>query len=287
MGTDCFNGHTGRKLVTPEDVSPFTIVKSVSDEQIQRNMVYALALGLQQVRRCPPHDLVLAIAGGGPSIADTYGKLRNPGPNTRVVAVNGSHDWLIAKGIVPFGCAFLDPNPRVAELFTPHHDVLYFVASCCDASVFDKLKGYNVRLWHAAGQTPEDKTILNKGLPDWLLVGGGSTVSLRCIMLGYMLGFRDFRLHGFDSSSRNGKRHAYAQDDGVLPDEITYQGYRTTPAWLVQMTDFFALLDRFNRPDMNYVTIKMYGDGLLQSEWKRFRKECGNPFSRNKERIAA
>ncbi len=252
----------------------YPMKRAVDDDTMRRNMLYALSLGHKAVRRCAPHDLILAVAGGGPSLSDTYTKLRGAGPKTRVVAVNGSHDWLIDHGIVPYGCAFLDPNPILADLFTPHKEVMYFVSSTCDRAVFDKLKGFHVRLWHASGQLPDEQQILSSHPPDWLLIGGGSTVSLRWIQLAYVLGFRSFRLHGFDSSSRHGKRHAYAQDDGAI-NEILFRGYSTTPAWLAQVTDFFGMLDRMSTPDTDPISIKMYGDGLLQSEFKRFRKECG------------
>jgi hypothetical protein len=253
----------------------YPLKRSVDDAGMRRNMEYALSLGLKPVHRCAPHDLVMVIAGGGPSLQDTYTKLRKPGPKTRVNAVNGSHDWLIDKGIVPYSCALMDPAPHLADRIAPHRDVMYFVSSTCDRSVFDRLSGYHVRLWHASGQVPDEQQILSRHFPDWLMIGGGSTVSLRSILLFYALGFRSFRLHGFDSCSRRGKRHAYAQDDGVTPGEILFRGYHTTPAWLVQVTDFFGMLDRMSKPDTDPITIKMYGDGLLQSEFKRFQKECG------------
>lgn len=266
----------------------YPLKRSVDDDTMRRNMLHAVSLGLKPVRRCEPHDLVWAVAGGGPSLKDTYRKLRNPGPKTRVVSVNGSHNWLIEHGIVPYACALMDPNPILAERIKPHKDVLYYVASTCDRSVFDRLKGHHMRLWHAAGQLSDEQEVLKKSVLEWMLIGGGSTVSLRSIAMGYILGFRDFRLHGFDSCSRGGKRHAYDQDDGDVPGEILFRGYSTTPAWLAQVTDFFGMLARLDLPDMNPVSIKMYGDGLLQSEWKRFQKECGRAtFSRKQRELAS
>jgi len=259
-------------------VFPVPFVRSVDDDGLRRNLLHALSLGLQQVRRAAPNNLVLAIAAGGPSLRDTYKKLRNPGPNTVVVSVNGSHDWLIGKGVVPYACLLLDPAPRLAELFTPHRGVVYFVASTCDRAVFDKLNGFEVRLVHASGQVSDEVEILDKRVGSYFLIGGGSTVSLRWLTLGYIMGFRSFRLHGFDSCSKGGSRHAYAQDDGDLPDEIEYHGFSTTPAWLAQVTDFFGFLAKMSEPGMDRISLKVYGDGLLQSEWKRFRKECGNLF---------
>ncbi|HEX2653668.1 MAG TPA: hypothetical protein VHN11_08460, partial [Xanthobacteraceae bacterium] len=136
----------------PETVFPRPVKLSVSADQLRENMNYALSLGLPSIRPAARHDGVLAIAGGGPSLANTCSKLRHPGPNTRVAAANGSHDYLLSRGIVPHYCGLMDPATHLADLISPRAGVTYFVASTCDRAVFDKLNAYDVRLWHASGQ---------------------------------------------------------------------------------------------------------------------------------------
>ena len=41
------------------------------------------------------------------------------------------------------------------------------------------------------------------------MIGGGTSVGLRTIFLGYVLGYRTFHLHGNDASFRGLETHAY------------------------------------------------------------------------------
>ena len=220
-------------------------------------------------KRCPPHGGTVSIVGGGPSAADTIGDIKG-----KVIAVNGSHDWLIERGIVPRACVLLCPVEYLTEAFsfTPHKDVQYFVASLCHDTTFDRLKNHNVVLWHASQPHPVPIDALLP--PGTFQIGGGGFVSLRAINLNYMLGFRDIHCHGFDSSWRKGnsahRHHVYEQhrDDDHAKEAETILGYPTFLALYSQVSDFFRTVDSFERPGFDPMTITLHGDGLLQHSWK-------------------
>lgn len=244
------------------------------EEQIRENMRSAIARGLKPLKLCDAHGGYLSIAAGGPSIADTYKEIKG-----HVATMNGSHDWLLSKGVVPYACGLLDPHPDLFRMITPRDDVVYFVASRCDPSLFDHLAGKHVFIWHASGQFDGEESLVKSVHRDWLMVGGGSTMALRWIPLGYVLGFRKFGLHGFDSSTRGRLHHAYDQDDGQC-ETLRIEGAATRPQWLAQITDFYAMLDTFASPGLDPVAFDVFGDGLFQKCWQehkagRFRPRMG------------
>lgn len=161
-----------------------------------------------------------AIIGGGPSINNCVADIRalkRRGAN--IVSVNKSHDWLLDHDIKPWGHVLLDPKEWVADYVKrPRKDVRYFVASQCHDNTFEALKGYPVFLWHASQDCPEAGDIAE---PDAYLkemwpqmnhrvVGGGTTVGQRAMILGHGMGTNRFHLFGFDSSrDPSGKLHGY------------------------------------------------------------------------------
>lgn len=237
---------------TPAPIPLFAGIECVaSDEHLSENIRSALGRGLPLVEHCRPHQHILSIIGGGPSIEDTYREAAG-----YIAAVNKAHDWLIERGVIPNACGLVDPLPALADQITPRKDVTYFVASMCDPRVFDKLKGYHVKLWHAL-PCPVD-------VGDVLRISGGTTIALRWFNLGYICGFRTFHLHGMDSSVRGARHHAYEhrQDDALTTFEA--HGYETQLGLCTQISDFFTLLKRLELDDVDPVRFKVFGDGLLQ-----------------------
>ena len=239
---------------------------------IGTNILKAQKRGLPVLdTRYAAHRNIATICGGGPSLEDTYDKIIKG----NVVAVNGSHDWLVAHGVIPNVCVLLCPVEYLLDAFafTPRHDVHYFVASLCHDNTFDRLKGFDVTLWHASFPAPiAIDPLLPKGA---LQIAGGGFVSLRAINLMYVLGFRRFHLHALDSSHRrldSGaiNHHVYAQardDEGSKEPEII-DGYPTFLALHAQVSDFFRTVDSFEMPGHDPIEFTLHGDGLLQHAWK-------------------
>ena len=183
----------------------------------------------------------LCIAAGGPSLADTIKDRKGD-----LVAVNGSHDWLIERGIMPLALGLMDYRPRLATMFTPHRDVRYYVASSVDQAVMKKLAGFDVVRW------------------DYEKIRGGCSMGLRWLTLGYLMGYRNFALHGFDSSFREGRTHAYPHyRDEKHKGKFKVDGFETADRWVAQIIDFFKITD-----ELKSVKITVHGDGLLQRRFK-------------------
>lgn len=232
------------------------------------HMRYALDLvGMPELRQCRPHDYVLEVAAGGPSLADTYSTMTGV-----VAAVNGSLGYLLDRGIVPKLCAVMDPGEHMADVVVADRRVRYYVASVCHPRVFEKLADCHVTLWHPSGM-PEAETLLReKRESSWYMIGGGSTMGLRWINLGYALGFRKFRLHGLDSSFRADATHAYP-DRADAKSWVTVNGYPTRLNFVAQVSDFLATMHRMRQPDIEPIEVEVLGDGLLQDTWRGMQGE--------------
>lgn len=261
------------------DASHFYLSPATSADRMLANMAGALARGLPEITVCKPHGLVMSIAGGGPSLADTYTELTG-----WVCAINGSLRWVLDHDPRPdtsYACGIMDAGSHIADMIVADPRVRYYVASICDPAVFDKLEGCDVRLWHVTPNSTEAPeamaALLDSHRADWMAVGGGCTMGLRWINLGYILGFRTFNLHGLDSSFRGGSTHAYA-DRADTKDRITFNGRETRPNFLAQVYDFHGVLNAMAKRDPS-VIINVFGDGLLQDEWKKYRAMHPGAFS--------
>lgn len=236
---------------------------ATSDETMLEHVRSALRRNLPRPKLCRPHSRLMSVAGGGPSLADTWRDLDGV-----IVTANAGLGDLLERGVTPWACGLLDAREHIADLIEPHPDVFFFVASICHPKVFDKLSGCKVVLWHPSG-CPGISEVVEDDEP---LMAGASTMGLRWLNLGFYMGFRRFALHGMDSSYRGLATHAYAdyRDGQVdrLPGTIEIDGYRTDPNFLEQVRDFIAMRELFTHGE-DAATIRVHGDGLLQHTVKK------------------
>lgn len=198
----------------------------IDRDEVRRRAGAAMMRNLPTFHACVAVARTWAIIGGGPSIAGEVAAIRAlKRQGASLVSVNKSHDWLLEQGIVPWGHVLLDPKPWVAGYVQrPRKDVRYFVASQCHDETFESLKGYPVFLWHA-GQDfdagPEPNTYLREKWPrrPWFVVPGATTVGLRAVQLGHVMGADRFHLFGLDSSRLDGRMHAFAKEEA--PDAVS------------------------------------------------------------------
>ena len=235
-------------------LTQFPVKTAVDDEQMRENVISALSRKLPEIEPRKPHKHRMSIAAGGPSLGDTYKELDGV-----ICAVNGSLNFLLERDVKPWGCGVLDPRPHMADVVEARPDVFYFVASVCHPRLFEKLKDCQVGLWHPLGMPGiEDIEGFRYG------IGGGTTMGLRWLNVGYFLGFREFHAHGLDSSFRGASTHAYADHtDGEAMQE--FMGYQTRRNFLQQIEDWKLTQALFaSMPEHEHPRIKLFGDGLLQ-----------------------
>jgi hypothetical protein len=202
----------------------------------------------------------VAIVGSGPSILETWQKID---PMDTVLACNAAHDFLIARGHVPHYAMFFDAAEIMASMFTPHKGVHYLIASRCHPKVFEKLKGFEVTVWHAGGAPEElileDLEALNRMEP---VVHGGSAAVVRAAFLVVAMGFRHVKFFGGDGSFEG--EHTHFQKSAVPETEIRVccnrRWFRTT-AWLAAQAEEIPIL--FPILQGMGVKLEVFGDGLV------------------------
>lgn len=264
-----------------------TPVGRINRAELRGRVNAAMARGLPTSLHCINTAREWAVVGGGPSIndhVDTIRALKQRG--VAVVSVNKTHDWLLERGIVPWGHVLLDPKDWVAGYVArPRKDVRYFVASQCHGDVFEALQDYPVFLWHAGQDFPEDDVNEPDALlreawagATWQIVPGGTTVGLRAPMLGHHMsaGADRFHMIGFDSSRTAGKLHGYdkpeAKDAASGLQKLVHRGKKYCFDTNSHMARQFVDFDKFmGELDSHYAQgrlrrgfqMKFYGCGLL------------------------
>ena len=238
-------------------LSRFQLVPETPNEVFLEHVKVNIKRGLPQAGQFKAHGRKLAVASGGPSLEDTYRELDGD-----IAAVNGSLGFLMDRGIKPWACGVLDAGAHMVGVVPRVEGVWYFLASTCHPKLFEHLEGCNIVMWHPSGV---------EGIMDVdgvnFAIGGGVTMGLRWIHLGYALGYREFDLHGLDSSYRGDSTHAYPdRRDGK--EHIVVEGYRTNINFVQQVLSFIATMDRLEKDDVDPVKVNLFGEGLLQDKWK-------------------
>jgi len=238
---------------------------NVENELLVENTKSCLARDLPLLEPHGRNDTTIAIFAGGSSLEETWPDatwlLQN---GVKPVAVNGTHDWLIQRGVIPSAMIMLDARPENAQFVqNPQEKTKYMLASQCHPDVFDALEGYDVSIWHAyshparlAGVLPESHR--------WV-IPGGSTVVLRAIRLFQMLGFRKMHLFGWDSCYRHGKHHAYDQElnDGERTFDLVINDktFVVSGAQYCQANEFMKMHHDGKMMDLQ---LEVHGNGLIR-----------------------
>lgn len=246
-------------------------------EEVLANLRRNLARGLPFLKPDPtPKGGTLILVAGGPSLADTIEDLRElaANPANRIVAANESHDFLIERGIVPWGATYWEVgSPKKASfLERPHPGVRYFIASQAHPEAFDKLEGRaDVTMWHIYQGYPDkaDVDLVFEHDPEGFLAGGGCGATLRWVYVGQTLGWRKSALFGMDSSFRGDRTHAYKVRDGVKRDaswrpwdDVWCEGrhFKTNSFLLHQANHFQWQMAKCAEQGLE---VTVYGDGLI------------------------
>jgi hypothetical protein len=201
----------------------------------------------------------VAIVGSGPSIHETIKHIQ---PTDAVFACNAAHELLIARGIIPAYAMLWDAAEVVSTMITPHKGVTYLVASRCHPSVFEKLKGFDVVVWHAGSDDEQITERLEEHGRMEPVINGGSAAAVRAMFIVVAMGFRHIKVFGIDGSFDG--EHTHFQKSAVPEVEIkvfcNHRWFRTT-AWLAAQAEEVQVL--FPIVAGLGVNIEVYGDGLI------------------------
>jgi uncharacterized Rossmann fold enzyme len=241
--------------------------------QAETNMARDLPLFIE----IPEHEGMAMIVGGAPSLNDELKNLRTHKNRGGVIfAMNGTHDWLIERGIVPDFHVLLDARQENVQFVQkPHKDVTYLVAAQCHPDIFDALEGHKVTMWAACFDTREQESDLCTKFPGKpiFMVGGGATVGLKTLNLAYLWGFRKIRMYGMDSSYSGAENHAYRQE---LNDKESRMDIHAAGRDFICAPWMAKQAQEFQRQYRQLVglgcRIKVIGDGLIPWIYQQLSK---------------
>ena len=247
-----------------------TVQAAGTDEELCSNIRSALARGLPELTLAPTkHDGNMVLVASGWSMPDYIDEIKAHRKAGRpIVSIKATHDYLVANGVEPDLWVNLDPRDRTSGIQRLNDHTTYMPASRCPPSTFDYLKGKKVLLWHSWAPGAEMEALG----PNKLAIGGGTTSGLRAINIGYILGFRNFTLYGYDSCNRaDGLKRFTGETTGASVDVWvggpTGKKFNCNMAMAQQANEFQKIFEVM--PD---VTVDVKGPGLI-AEIMRVRAE--------------
>ncbi len=252
--------HLGAKTGFDGPVAPLMLKREMceTDENLARNIERTLSRPYVRFNEfMDSQSGPVSVCGSGPSFARTYPNLIGD-----VMACNGSHDYLIERGITPKYCMVMDAAPYIDDFITPNDRVLYFLASRCHENIYSKLEKNKVVTWHCKGEDCIDEILARRGIME-PMVHGGSGAAIRALFIVIAMGYKEVHIHGADSSYEDDLHHV----GKVLAPETTLEVWSgkwfKTTAWMAgQVEDFRDCALKLR--DLG-VTIIVHGEGLLPS----------------------
>lgn len=268
-------GEFGRAWIRQIFESSLNTPMETMIDQAEQNLKLDLPLFIEQ----PENKGEAIIVGGGPSLVDNLMNLHFHKRRGGVVfALNGAHDWLIERGIIPDFHILLDARPgNVDFVKKPRRDVTYLIAVQCHPSIFEALKGFNVIQWVSCTDSPQNDQVLaarHPGKP-LMMVGGGATVGMKAMNIAYLWGFRRLAMYGFDSSYSGNQNHAYPQPLNAGEKQILVRtlGMSFTCApWMAKQAEEFER--QFKQLSALGVKISVHGRGLIPHIYMCLTKEA-------------
>lgn len=219
----------------------FDVRTPLAKSGLAKNVAWSMARGYPEVREGEDKPEVVNIIANGPSALDAP-------QDGLTLALNG------ALGLFrrpPTWWAACDPQGLVAKfLRDPPRGTSYLVASKCDRRVFDALRLRSVSLWHV-----DDCDAVPWGVPC------ATSITLVAISLMRRMGYRDFRVWGWDGCYLDGKDHAVPQDHKGDDVTINVNGrpFQTTTTWAAEAQD---AVNQLAGADYR---VQIEGDGMIKA----------------------
>lgn len=239
----------------------FQTVGLVSEETYLDYARTNIAAGYPEVSFAEPHDVPLAVVGGGPSAARALEELRNwPG---HIWGINQTAEWLISEGVkAPVWMFTVDPGHELADMVAGVDRA--FLGSSCHPALFAALKGKDIRIFHTRdipGVTRSIEETANDGSDAPAIkcnLMGPSSVC-RVFMPAAMSGYKYVTFFGCEGSIEE-TTHAYRHEHRPRQMVIRAGGvdYITTP-------DFYITTMFLSNVMKEFGLLKEKSGGLLRA----------------------
>jgi len=238
---------------------------NTDSKKILSNIKENASRGTRHVRPHMKNEQEIMILAGGPSLNEFESEIiQNHKDGMRVITVNGAYNWALDRGITNVNQCMIDArefNRRFVD--PPRNDCNYFIASQCDPSVFDGLPPERTYMWQVT-TSPEAIDLVDSEYPEYIMSGGGSTVTLRAIVLMRLLGFYKQHIYGFDSCLMGDKHHAYEQKENDykvtnVPVTVGGKTFICQPWMAYQAYEFIDMCKALN----DEIMFDIKGDGLI------------------------
>lgn len=238
-----------------------TVQAAGTEEELCSNIRSALARNLPELTLAPiKHDGNMVLVASGWSMPDYIDEIKAHRKAGRpIVSIKATHDFLVENGVEPDLWINLDPRDRTSGIKHLNDHTTYMPASRCPPTTFDYLNGKKVLLWHSWAPGPEMEAIG----PGKLAIGGGTTSGLRAINIGYILGYRNFTMYGYDScNSPDGRKKFCGATPGATVDiwvgGPTGKKFNCNMAMAQQANEFQKLFEV-----MGDINVDARGPGLI------------------------
>lgn len=249
------------KIMHPKDVHlealpyKYPMRNAVTLDAEIRQIEICMSKGYQHLTLQEGKDEWLSVVGFGPSLRLEWQNIKPP-----VMTVSGAHDFLLERGVTPDYHVECDGRDhKVKHLQNPCTKTKYLMASICSPQMWEQLQGCEVITWHNAnGQHVVDW--IEENDDGSILVAGGSNVGLSAIHIAGILGYKNFRMFGFDGNFSKGVRHAgkhYGPPQKLIKRHASGRDWDTTPQMSNACDEFTWIM---NDENLNF---EVHGDCLL------------------------
>lgn len=237
---------------TPGLPIAFDIVVPTTNAALNENVRHALTLGLPEAdNRLAP----LNIVANGPSARGLKFK-------GSTLAINGALNLPCFAKKPPDMWIACDPQELVADfIVSPSRKTTFLVASKCHPAVFERLKGFDIRLWHLSDVE------FTKGR----VVPCATSVTLTALLLAQRLGARNIDVYGWDCCfAEDGAHHAAGSDlnpnnakiDVRVGPEEWGKEFKSTPTWCLEAQEAVNVLPLLRWAGVDVV---IHGDGMVRA----------------------
>lgn len=256
--------------------------RPVPDDEVERNIRVNTARGLKPLDgigglgpdqpMLPNNGRVMALAGYGPSLNETWENLRTLPPHVDLWTTSGAYNFLTDRGIVPAYHTDVDPREHKTWLL---RDVdprtVFYLPSRANPGFFTKVPADQTILYHL--DVKEERNIIWEVAPEAGVVPPAITAGLCAVRLGLVLGYRTFVIFGMDGSYRweEGEpvpeMHAGGHPNGgegfskvAVKHPVTGEEryFVTSMLHLLAVDDYFVIAQPYP-----VGTFRFVGDGLL------------------------